>query len=127
MSEHDHQAAVVSQFKAKYPQYKDCIMAIPNGQMLGGRNKFALMKKLKAEGFKNGVSDLFIAVPRRGRHGLWVEMKDAGKTTCSVSPEQQAHLDLMSKMGYEAIWAAGVDIAMAAIDVYMFERPEVNY
>ena len=79
MSEHDHQAAVVSQFKAKYPQYKDCIMAIPNGQMLGGRNKFAAMNKL------------------------------------------------MYKMGYEAIWAAGVDIAMAAIDTYMFERPEVNY
>jgi len=123
MSEHDQQAAVVKWFKMQYPEYKDCIMAIPNGQMLGGRNKFAMMKKLKREGFKNGVSDLFIAVPRQTKHGdkcgLWLEMKDAGKTRCSVSDEQQAHLDLMISMGYEGIWAAGSDIAMAAIKVYM--------
>ena len=121
MSEHDHQATVVKWFKMQYPQYKDCIMAIPNGQLLGGRNKFALMKKLKKEGFKNGVSDLFVAVPMNGKCGLWVEMKDAGKTRCSVSNDQQAHLDLMITMGYEGIWAAGSDIAMAAIKVYMKE------
>lgn len=96
-------------------------MAIPNGQLLGGRNNFALINKLKREGFKNGVSDLFIAVPINGKCGLWVEMKDAGKTQCSVSAEQQEHIDLMRDMGYEAIWAAGSDIAIAAIKVYMKE------
>tara|TARA_R110002012_G_C11479310_1_gene594846 strand:+ start:44 stop:418 length:375 start_codon:yes stop_codon:yes gene_type:complete len=121
MSEHDNQSAVVNWFKLQYPKYKDCIMAIPNGQLLGGRNKFALIKKLKREGFKNGVSDLFIAVPMNGKCGLWVEMKDAGKTRCSVSSEQQAHLDLMISVGYEGIWAAGSDIAIAAIKVYMTE------
>ena len=119
MSEHNHQVAVVDWFKLQYPQYKNCIMAIPNGQMLGGRNKFALMKRLKREGFKNGVSDLLIAVPKNGKYGLWVEMKDQGKTQCSVSTEQQDHLDLMIKMGYEAIWAAGASIAIAAINTYM--------
>jgi len=119
MSEHDHQSAVVKWFKMQYPQFKDCIMAIPNGQLLGGRNKFALINKLKREGFKNGVSDLFIAVPMNGKCGLWVEMKDEGKTRCAVSDEQQDHLDLMISMGYEAIWAAGSDIAIAAIKVYM--------
>jgi hypothetical protein len=119
MSEHHHQVAVVEWFKLQYPEYKDCIMAIPNGQMLGGRNKFALMNKLKKEGFKNGVSDLLIAVPKNGKCGLWVEMKDEGKTRCSVSDDQQDHLDLMIKMGYEGIWAAGSEIAIAAIKVYM--------
>tara|TARA_R110000772_G_scaffold263054_1_gene382580 strand:- start:55 stop:417 length:363 start_codon:yes stop_codon:yes gene_type:complete len=119
MSEHDHQAAVVNWFKLQYPQYEKCIMSIPNGQMLGGRNKFALMNKLKKEGFKNGVSDLFIAVPKNGKFGLWIEMKDAGKTQCSVSDDQQAHLDLMISVGYEGIWAAGSVIAIAAIKTYM--------
>ena len=119
MSEHDHQAAVVKWFKMQYPQNKDCIMAIPNGQMLGGRNRFAQMNKLKKEGFKNGVSDLFITVPMNGKCGLWVEMKDAGKTQSDVKPAQQAHLDLMISMGYEGIWAAGSEIAIAAIKVYM--------
>ena len=121
MSEHDEQSALVAWFKRQYPQYSLCIMAIPNGQLLGGRNKFALMNKLKKEGFKNGVSDLFIAVPVNGKHGLWVEMKDRGKPPSSVSKEQSDHLDLMISMGYEGIWAAGADIAIAAITVYMSE------
>lgn len=119
MSEHDEQSAVVAWFKRQYPPYSHCIMSIPNGQMLGGRNRFAQMKKLKREGFKNGVSDLFIAVPKNDKHGLWVEMKDKGKTASAVSKDQSDHLNLMIGMGYEGIWAAGADIAIAAIKTYM--------
>lgn len=119
MSEHDHQVAVVNYFKLQYPRFKGCIMAIPNGQMLGGRSRFALMRKLKKEGFKNGVSDLFIAVPNNGYHGLWIEMKDEGKSLSAMSSHQKEHLDLMICMGYEAICACGSGVAIAAIDVYM--------
>lgn len=127
MSEHDQQAAVVKWFKLKYPEYAGCIVAIPNAQSVGGKEAYRVINKLKKEGLKKGASDLFIAVPRRGKHGLWVEMKDAGKTACSVSKEQREHLELMIKMGYEGIWAAGSDIAIAAIKTYMFERPQVHY
>lgn len=125
MSEHDQQVAVVKWFKLQYPQYKDCIIAIPNGSIVA-RNKslgsmYAKIKKMEAEGVKKGTSDLFIAVPRRDKHGLWVEMKDVKKTLCSVSKEQREHLDLMNEMGYEAIWCAGFDVAKAAIEVYMSE------
>lgn len=44
---------------------------IPNG---GSRNK-AEAARLKAQGVKAGVPDLFLPVPRGPYHGLWIEMK----------------------------------------------------
>ncbi len=121
MSEHDEQVALVSWFKLAHPQYKDCIIAIPNGAHLAGspKQRARKMAKMKKEGFKNGVSDLFIAVPIGSKSGLWVEMKDANKTQCAVSETQMAHLELMREMGYEATWCAGFDVARAAIEVYL--------
>lgn len=123
MSEHSHQVAVVDWFKAQYPKYAGCIIAIPNGAMVARDNKrgnmFARIEKLRREGAKKGASDLFIAVPVDGKSGMWVEMKDHGKTWCSVSQEQRDHIELMLEMGYEAIWASGSDIAIAAIKTYM--------
>ena len=119
--EHDETSAVVSWFKMQYPKYKDCIIGIPNGAHIAGHAGARKKKinKLKAEGMKPGCSDLFIAVPAGGKHGLWVEMKDVKKTPCSVKKNQLEHLDLMSEMGYEAIWCTGFDVAKAAITVYM--------
>ena len=70
--------------------------------MIGGRNKFALIAKYKAEGLTPGVSDLFLCVPKNGFHGLWLEMKDKGKSEKSLSSEQATWLDEMRKQGYAA-------------------------
>lgn len=122
MSEHDQQVMVVRWFKMQYPKYKDCIMSIPNGSVINGQANskvFARLKWMIAEGFKAGASDLFIAVPRGGKHGMWVEMKDIKKTLSSVTEAQIDHIECMKESGYEAIWAAGFDIAKAAIHTYM--------
>lgn len=121
MSEYEQTAAVVEWFKLQYSKYAGCIIGIPNGAHLAGnsRTRAIKMAKLKREGIKPGCSDLFIAVPKQNYSGLWVEMKDTNKTLCSLSKEQQEHLDLMRDMGYEAIWCAGFDAAKAAIQVYM--------
>ncbi|MCK5611136.1 VRR-NUC domain-containing protein [Candidatus Pacearchaeota archaeon] len=120
MSEHDEQVALVSWFKTQYPKYKDCIIAIPNGAHLAGSPKQRARKiaKMKKEGLKNGVSDLFIAVPVGNKSGLWIEMKDTNKTRCSVSESQMAHLELMREVGYEAVWCAGFENARTAIYAY---------
>lgn len=125
MSEHDQTKAVVQWFKLQYPQYKDCIIGIPNGAHIAGHIGARKKKidKLKSEGMKAGTSDLFIAVPKGSKCGLWVEMKDVKKTLCHVKKEQREHLELMQKMNYEAVWCAGFDIARAAIETYMNEKP----
>jgi hypothetical protein len=119
MSESNHQAALVQWWGLQYPHLKNCLISYPSGAIIGGKNKFALIAKLKNEGWRTGVSDLFLAVPRGGKHGLWIEMKDIKKTLCSVSQEQRDHIDLMHSQGYEAIWCAGFEVAKAAIETYM--------
>ncbi len=120
-NEHKEQAAVVPWFKLQYPRYKNHIIAIPNGAHLAGTvaQRAIKMRKMKAEGFKAGTSDLFIAVPKESFHGLWVEMKATGKTKCSVSDSQWEHIYDMRSVGYEAYPAYGQDHAMQIIKDYM--------
>ena len=117
MSESTEQQAVISWFRLQHPKYR--IINIPNGLMIGGRNKFALIKKYKAEGMTNGVSDLLLCVARKGYHGLWIEMKDKGKKASSLSPDQIYWQSDMRDAGYKAEWAAGFDEAKKIIEEYL--------
>ena len=123
MSEHDEQVAVVEWFELQYPKLAKCLIAIPNGAYLAGspKKRAYQMVRLKKEGFKTGVSDLFLAVPAGKYAGLWLEMKDHNKTKCSVSDAQWDHINLMNEHGYYATWAAGAESAMAIIENYMGE------
>jgi hypothetical protein len=69
--EHELQKACITWFRLQYPKFKLNLFAIPNG---GHRHRLTA-KKLKAEGVVSGVSDLFLAVPSGGSHGLFIEMK----------------------------------------------------
>ena len=82
MSEHNEQVALFKWAKLqekKYPCLR-LMFAIPNG---GHRHKLTAMK-LKAEGVKAGVLDVFLPVPMQKKTygfntgwipGLWIEMK----------------------------------------------------
>ena len=117
MSESTEQQALIQWFNIQYPKYR--LISVPNGQMIGGRNKFALIKKYKAEGLTLGVSDLFLCVPRNSYSGLWLEMKAKGKGEKSLSDQQRLWLADMQKIGYRATWAAGFDQAKGIIEDYL--------
>jgi hypothetical protein len=71
---------------------------------------------LKRMGVKAGVSDIFIARPSRGYHGMFMEIKsEKGK----VSPSQKAFLHNMKMEGYEVAVAYGADEAIAWIQAYL--------
>lgn len=73
MSEHQEQATLFKLLKmneARIPLLK-YVFAIPNG---GQRNK-GVAAKLKAEGVKAGVHDIFLPLPMNGYHGMFIEMK----------------------------------------------------
>lgn len=70
-TEHSIQAAFFAWLAiVKYPSTK-WIHAIPNG---GERNPI-VAGKMKAEGARTGVWDVFVPVPRGGYHGLYIEFK----------------------------------------------------
>ena len=96
-TEHDLQVACVRWFRYQYPEYATLLMAIPNG---GWRNE-VVAAKLKAEGVVPGVPDLFLAIPRCGKAGLWIEMKNgkAGR----LSDLQREMIAALEKVGYACI------------------------
>jgi len=71
---------------------------------------------LKRMGVKAGVSDLFIGIPKKEWHGLFLELK-AGKN--KPSDVQENFLMNMSSKGYYCIWAKGYEDAKQIIEDYM--------
>ena len=121
MSEHDEQKSVLRWFALQYPEYRGCLFSIPNGSFLAGNKaqRGRQMNKMKAEGFKPGVSDLFLMVANDEYHGLFIEMKDQKKTKSSVSKEQFGHIELAELRGYRADWCPGFESAKELIANYL--------
>jgi len=84
----------------QYPELS-LLFAIPNG----GARDVRVARKLKAEGVKAGVPDLFLPVGRGGWHGLFVEMKTPARKPKrngkgGVSDEQAAFGEKVQEQGY---------------------------
>lgn len=86
--------------------------ATPNG----GFRHIGTARRLKAEGVKSGVPDVFLAIPTQGYHGLFLELK-APKGR--VSPGQSEMLDLLRSKGYVGRVCYGWDQAREAIEGYL--------
>lgn len=94
----------------KYPELK-LMFAVPNG---GARN-IVVARKLKAEGVKRGVPDIFLPVPRGTHAGLFIELK-AGKNKPTLEQKEWAQ-GLMS-MGYHVVLCYSWEEAVERIKTY---------
>ena len=86
-----------------------------------GKRSWITGKKMKKEGLKKGVSDLFLAIPvsRKNLCGLWMEVKSKkGK----VSDSQQRWGNLMKMIGYWFVDIYTVDEGIQAIKDYLGMR-----
>lgn len=112
--EHQEQVSIFAWARyasVRWPEL-DLLHAIPNG---GHRHK-AVAAKLRAEGVRRGVPDMFLPVPRRGWNGLYIELKgQRGK----VSPDQSWWLKRLSDQGYRAVVCRGGASAQAVIEEYL--------
>lgn len=112
-SEHDEQTALFTwaALNEWHEPRLALLFAIPNG---GHRSK-ATAGKLKAEGVKAGVPDVFLPAYHLGREqfGLFVELKRVrGGAT---SPEQRAWHDRLRRNGYRVEVCKGWTAAAIAI------------
>jgi hypothetical protein len=118
--EGEEQAELIREFERLYPQYAAYLFAIPNGG--SRRNKFEGYR-LKAQGVKAGVSDLFLPVPRGGFHGIWLEFKAAPPFDAAVTDSQKEWLAKMKGQGYDAHLAKGVAAALEVLAHYLQKAP----
>ena len=118
-TEHQEQVEVIrwaNDPANKHYHLSKLLFAIPNG---GHRSK-KTAGKLKAEGVKSGVPDLFLPVPGGPWHGLFIEMKRAkgGRE----SAEQTAWISTLRAMNYRVEVCAGAAQAIDIISDYLTHR-----
>jgi hypothetical protein len=71
--------------------------------------------KLKAEGVRAGVPDVFLAVPSGGYHGLFIEMKTSKGR---ISDSQVAWFNKLESVGYRCVLCWSWQDAVTAIEEY---------
>jgi hypothetical protein len=120
-----------------YPSLK-YMFAIPNG----GLRMPAIANRLKAEGVKSGVPDVFLPVPltieHRGTHGmvswtnctgLFIEMKRPGtmdQREGIVSDAQYNFMDFLARVGYVTAVCYTFEDARNTIIAYLTKTIEVT-
>lgn len=119
MSEHDEQKALFEWAETMIAQGRIpeliCMFAIPNGAWM--RNQ-AIAVKMKQEGLKKGVPDIFLAVPNNetGQHGLFIEMKFGNNKKTHEQREWLARLD---SFGYGTYTCWSWIVAAMGIVLYL--------
>ena len=88
------------------------LFAIPNG----GARDVITGARLKAEGVRRGVPDLFLPVSRHDCHGLFIEMKSAKGV---LSTEQKAWAFALHYEGYRVEVCRSAQAAIDTITEYL--------
>ena len=91
----------------------DMLYHIPNG----GSRDIREAANLKKQGVKSGVPDIFLAVPRGGYHGLFIEMKrrDGGR----LSVAQREWIDALREIDYRVEVCKGFGPAAKVLLEYL--------
>ena len=117
-SESSEQQAVIRWWLVNCDAYKlpeRVLMASPGQAARTQKNG----RRMKAEGYRAGTPDLFLAVPRKGVPGLFIEMKKRDGRLNDLSDEQREQLFALSEQGYRTAVACGAVEACKAITEYL--------
>lgn len=114
--EHDAQVDLVKRcHELAYLRFElGYIYAIPNG----GQRDPRVARMMVAEGVSKGVPDLCLPVPKKGSHGLYIEMKSKDG---DLKPTQECWRDYLIGQGYRHIVCRSADEAFNAIWDYLNE------
>ncbi len=113
-SEHLQQSAFFDLLRAnegRYPLLK-WVFSVPNG----GQRHVAVAAKLKREGVKRGVWDVFCGFPMAGAPGLWLEFKH-GKNR--LTTEQKDFQTAMEIVGYKTAVCYSWESAAEVLENYL--------
>tara|TARA_R100001594_G_scaffold54785_1_gene88358 strand:- start:1229 stop:1576 length:348 start_codon:yes stop_codon:yes gene_type:complete len=112
ISEDRLQSEVVKYIRYAYPKARYCAS-------LGGiRTTYKQAVKAKNTGYVKGFPDLFIYEPKKGYHGLAIEIKTIkGRPT----KEQKEWIEALKERNYKAEIVKGLPAILELIDEYLNE------
>lgn len=113
-AEHYEQKALFlwAEYQAKNTPELSLLFSIPNG----GQRNIIIARKLKDEGVKAGVPDMYLPVARGSYHGLFIELKSKDGVT---SKNQDLWLRRLEEQGYMAQVCYGWQEAKEEIEKYL--------
>jgi hypothetical protein len=112
-SESSLQIDCIRWFDLQYPLYSPYLFHIRNGGSIKSAREG---RKFKLMGVRKGVPDLFLSVPNKEYHGLYIEMKKPGG---KLSMEQIDTKDKFERMGYEFYVVDSFDDFQKSIKDYL--------
>lgn len=112
-TEHEEQVALINWCDF----HPDRRLKLIYSHLNGIRCNMGTAMKAKASGAKKGIPDLFLPVPSKDYHGLYIELKRVKGG--SLSPEQKEWLAILNENGYLAVQCKGADAAIATINNYL--------
>lgn len=95
------------------------IFAIPNG----GHRHIRVAAKMKAEGVKAGVPDIFVAVPNTYAAGLFVEMKIKPNKPSKL---QTGWMERLAAAGYDCVVCYSAEEAYRAIVSHIKDNADLT-
>lgn len=104
-TESQEQQKLVMKLRWMHPDIQ--FFAIPNG----GKRNPGEARKLVLEGVEPGTPDIFIAAPKNGSHGLFLELKRSDKSLSKTSIEQINKHKMLKSKGYQVEVCYGCDEA----------------
>jgi hypothetical protein len=118
LTEHQIQSAYFDILKLNeqyFPELK-YIFAIPNG----GKRTIGVAVKMKKEGVKKGVPDIFIPLTEKNNYmpssGLWIETKtEIGKQ----SPEQKDFMNFLMTQNYKYALCRNTESMVRITELYL--------
>lgn len=115
--EEDEQRALFNWVEYTQGQAPDLALMfhIPNG---GSRDRREAAK-MKGAGVRAGVPDIFLACPRNGFSGLFIELKRRNGKPSDVSAEQSSWLVALDMKGYCTAVCFGADDAIETVKAYL--------
>ena len=112
--ESDHQIALFVWAKLMQAQHPELSLLHAIGN--GGKRNLIEAVRMKREGVKAGVSDVFLPVARGKFHGLYIELKVKGG---KLSDDQKWWLSETTKQGYHSVVCVGWVEASEVIKRYL--------
>ena len=110
----DYEQKLIFEWAAYYPVLR-WLHAIPNG----GKREPREAARLKAQGVKAGVSDIFLPLPMKGYLGLYIEVKRRKQDGPSRVSDKQTKFQIdMRKQGYFCVVCYGANEAISIIKKY---------
>lgn len=110
--ESDEQITAMDWLRANHPVIALHTMHIGNER----KATYYMGWLMKQMGVLKGASDLFMAWPSGGYHGLFIEVKSK---TGKASPDQKAFLQRMRDVGYKAEICHGADQVINTMKEYL--------